>query len=175
MPVRRYFEFSTAANPDSPVPVGEDRFVELRRKANEFDVFLWVDGPDALAGRRDVRKETRQGQFHRASTSRCPDRLPTDEELRPAAAATMLAVVCADGWITPSDAFRAGNPEAGPTTATNAYVTLSKGRSRLDSNARMRSGRVSTCSAKAPLHPRRVCASALVAPPPSASASRRSS
>jgi hypothetical protein len=132
MAARRYFEFSTAADPSGPVPVDEARFVDLRNRADEFDLFLWVDGPDALAGCRDVRESGSDGPFSRATSKRCPGRQASDKDLRPAAARTVLALIRRNDWMTPTEAFRAGNPNAAPPTLANSSVSLAHGRAYLD-------------------------------------------
>lgn len=127
-----YFELSTEKDAERPALISEARFVELRETAERFDVFLWVDGPEAMCGRRDVRQLGVGGPFEWATTKRCPGRRGGDGDLRAASARLLLAVAKAGTWITPTAAFHVGNPEAAPPTAKNAFVTFAKGRQLLD-------------------------------------------
>lgn len=129
---RNYFELSTDTAGQRPALITEARFVELREQTQRFDLFLWVDGPEAMCGRRDVRQAGVTGPFARAATRRCPGRRVDDGDLRASSARTLLAIAKAGAWTTPTAAFLAGNPEAAAPTAKNAFVTFAKGRQLLD-------------------------------------------
>ncbi len=109
-----------------PAVISEAQFREITNMIGECDQLLWVDDSVALCSKRV------DGLFYRATSKRYPERLDADGELRPASARTLLAVLRSHDWLTPSEAFRLGNPGAAEPSDRNAFVTFSKGRQLLD-------------------------------------------
>lgn len=129
---KQYFQVLDNSDGGRPTEVSEASFGQIRDTVDRFDLFLWVDGPDAICGRRDRRALGMDGPVLRAATKLCPGRESGDLELRAASARLLAAIVRHGDWIAPTTAFRLGNPQAAVPSERNAFVTFSKGRQRLD-------------------------------------------